>query len=37
MADSLPAFGPPLPEKAFFYDEEELRSFMLAKCKLSLH
>lgn len=35
MAEHVPSFGPPLPEKAIFYDEAALRSFLLAKCKYS--
>lgn len=34
MAENVPSFGPSLPaENAVFFDEAELCSFMLAKCK----
>ncbi|KAI8394003.1 uncharacterized protein BYT42DRAFT_487042, partial [Radiomyces spectabilis] len=33
MVENVPNFGPPLPEHAFFFDQAELRSFILAKCK----
>lgn len=34
MAENVPSFGPSLPaENAIFFDEAELCSFMLAKCK----
>ncbi|KAI9249448.1 hypothetical protein BDA99DRAFT_219093 [Phascolomyces articulosus] len=31
MAEPVPAFSPPLPEKAIFFHESEMRSFILAK------
>lgn len=33
--ESVPSFGPALPEGGVFFNETDLQSFLLAKCKLS--
>lgn len=31
--DSVPSFGPPLPNGGLFFSDEELQSFLLVKCE----
>lgn len=33
----VPSFGPSLPPSSLFYNEKELESFLVTKCKLSLN